>query len=436
MICAHWKLENLSEIFLHPAVALISIRIFAEITNLFSAFRAGDIFVYAEIACYIHRIICGDYCMTYVYNLKDWPQFYWNEAYLTALLAEVRYRQGRLLGRMEGVGFNLKAEANLNTITIDVLKSSEIEGEKLNADEVRSSVARRLGMDIAGLIPSDRHVEGVVEMMLDATQNSQAPLDEERLFGWHSAMFPAGRSGINRIVVGRYRDNTAEDPMQVVSGPLGKEKIHFEAPAAELLKGEMEKFLEWFNHEQKLDGVLKAGIAHLWFVTIHPFDDGNGRMARAITDMQLSRADKSSQRFYSMSAQIRLQRNAYYEILEKTQKGSLDITSWLEWFLACLDRALSNTDETLAGILHKARFWDKYSSTPLNDRQKIMLNKLLDNFEGKLTSSKWAKMTKVSQDTSGRDIQDLLEKGILAKEGSGGRSTSYILNNKATNEHD
>ena len=366
--------------------------------------------------------------MRYIYQLRGWPTFQWNQEKLASLLTNVRHRQGRLLGRMEGIGFNLQAEANLNTISLDVLKSSEIEGEKLNPDQVRSSVARQLGMDIAGLIPADRHVEGVVEMMLDATQNHQTPLDEERLFGWQASMFPTGRSGMHRIVVGQYRDNTVEDPMQVVSGPLGKEKVHFEAPAAEILQSEMKKFLDWFNQEEKIDPVLKAGIAHLWFVTIHPFDDGNGRIARAITDMQLSRADQSSQRFYSMSAQIRLERDTYYEILEKTQKNSLDITIWLEWFLACLDRALANTDVTLAGVLYKARFWDKCSSILLNDRQKMMLNKLLDGFEGKLTSSKWAKITKVSQDTAGRDIYDLLEKEVLMKEPGGGRSTSYILN--------
>jgi Fic family protein len=368
--------------------------------------------------------------MSYIYNHENWPNFHWNQDKLASLLAETRHRQGRLLGKMESLGFNLQAEANLQTITLDVIKSSEIEGEKLDHEQVRSSVARRLGMDAGGLIPSDRHVEGVVEMMIDATQNYKTPLTGDRLFGWHAAMFPTGRSGMRPIVIGRYRDNTKEDPMQVVSGPIGKEKVHFQAPDAPLLENEMEKFLTWFNQEKKLDAILKAGITHLWFVTIHPFDDGNGRIARAITDMQLSRADQSSQRFYSMSAQIRLERKDYYEILEKTQKYTLDITNWLEWFFECLNRAISNTDETLAVVMYKARFWDKHSHTPLNDRQRIMLNKFLDGFDGKLTSSKWAKITKASQDTAGRDINDLLEKGILVKEESGGRSTSYTLKDK------
>jgi Fic family protein len=328
---------------------------------------------------------------------------------------------------MEGLGFGLQAEANLHILTLDVLKSSEIEGEKLDADQVRSSIARRLGMDIAGLIPADRHVEGIVEMMLDATQNHRAPLTDERLFSWHAAMFPTGRSGMQRIAVRNYRNNSKEDPMQVVSGPMGKEKVHFQAPDSPLLVSEMNRFFEWFNTEKSLDPVIKAAVAHLWFLTIHPFDDGNGRIARAITDMQLSRADQSVQRFYSMSSQIRVERKEYYDILEKTQKGSLDITAWLDWFLNCLDRSLTNTDKTLGFVMKKARFWEKHSATALNDRQRTMLNKLLDGFDGKLTSSKWAKITKTSQDTAGRDINDLMQRGILVKELGGGRSTSYIL---------
>jgi Fic family protein len=363
----------------------------------------------------------------YIYQLKDWPTFTWDQDKIALKLAEVRHHQGRLLGRMEGMGFRLQAEANLHTLTLDVLKSSEIEGEILNLDQVRSSIARRLGMDVAGLIPADRHVEGVVEMMLDATQNYSQRLTHYRLFDWHAAMFPTGRSGMHKIVVGNYRNNTSDDPMQVVSGPMGREKVHFQAPASELLQGEMTKLLDWFNSNQKLDAVLKAALAHLWFVTIHPFDDGNGRIARAITDMQLSRADKSRQRFYSMSSQIRAERKEYYDVLEKVQKGSLDITDWLDWFLSCLDRALANTNETLGVVLQKASFWEKHSMTVLNDRQRVMLNKMLDGFEGKLTSSKWAKITKTSQDTAGRDINDLVNKEILIKELGGGRNTSYIL---------
>jgi len=364
---------------------------------------------------------------TYIHQYQEWPNFSWDLSKIAPQLAEVRHYQGRLLGRMEGMGFNLQVEANLHTLTLDVLKSSEIEGEILDADQVRSSIARRLGMDIAGLIPTDRHVEGIVEMMLDATQNYKALLTDERLFSWHAAMFPTGRSGMHKIVVGDYRGNSREDPMQVISGPMWKEKVHFQAPDSELLAGEMSKLIHWFNEANDIDPVLKAAIAHLWFVTIHPFDDGNGRIARAITDMQLSRADNSAQRFYSMSSQIRTERKEYYDILEKTQKGSLDITGWISWFLTCLGRALTGTDSTLAVVMEKARFWEKHSTTPLNDRQRVILNKLLDGFDGKLTSSKWAKITKTSQDSAVRDINDLLQRGILLKEPGGGRSTSYVL---------
>ncbi len=351
----------------------------------------------------------------YMYQLPHWPRFVWDQEMISPLVAGIRSRQGRLLGRMEALGFQLKAEANLQTLTLDVLKSSEIEGELLDADQVRSSIARWLGMDIAGLVPSDRHVDGVVEMLLDATQQYQQPLTADRLYGWHSALFPAGRSGMRSA------------PMQVVSGAMGKEKVHFEAPVADRLGEEMRQFINWFNEDKQMDPVIKAGIAHLWFVTVHPFDDGNGRIARAITDMQLARADESAQRFYSMSAQIRKDRKEYYEILESTQKGSMNITNWLGWFLQCLDRALEASSETLASVLKKASFWEKHATTSLNQRQRLMLNKLLDGFEGKLNTSKWAKITKTSPDTALRDIQDLMAKGILEKEEGGGRSTSYIL---------
>jgi Fic family protein len=364
----------------------------------------------------------------YIYQLRKWPHFYWNQEVVSPILAAVRHRQGRLLGRMESLGFNLQTEASLEMLTLDVLKSSEIEGEILNAEQVRSSIARRLGMDIAGLIPSDRSVEGVVDMMLDATQLYDHPLTANRLFGWHAAMFPTGYSGMHKIMVGYWRDNTRDDPMQVVSGPMGREKVHFQAPDADKLDAEMSRFLDWFNAPSDLDPVIKAAIAHLWFVTIHPFDDGNGRMARAIADMQLARADGTSQRFYSMSAQIRAERNAYYDILEGTQKGTLDITAWVTWFLQCLDRAFSATDGTLAAVIRKAKFWEQAAAQNLNKRQQLMLNKLLEGFEGKLTSSKWAKIAKCSQDTAIRDIQDLVERSILVKEAAGGRSTSYLLN--------
>ncbi len=364
----------------------------------------------------------------YIHQLPAWPSFQWDAEKLNKLLAGVHHQQGKLLGNMERMGFSLQAEATLQTLTLDVLKSGEIEGEWLDAAQVRSSIARRLGMDIAGLIPADRHVEGIVEMMLDATQHFNEPLTEERLFGWHAALFPTGRSGIHKIVVGAWRDNPPHDPMQVVSGPAGKEKVHYEAPAAELLADEMKAFINWFNTNVTTDPLVKAAIAHLWFVTVHPFDDGNGRIARAIADMQLARADRTAQRFYSMSAQIRKERNTYYTILEQTQQGSLDITDWLDWFLQCMNRSLLASENILATILYKANFWKEHAATVLSNRQIIMLNKLLDGFVGKLTTDKWAKMTKTSQDTALRDIQDLIQKKVLVKEPAGGRSSSYILN--------
>jgi Fic family protein len=327
---------------------------------------------------------------------------------------------------MEGLGFPLRTEAVLDTLTEDVLKSSEIEGEKLDRDQVRSSIARRLGIDIGGLTPADRNVEGVVEMILDATQHYDQPLTAQRLFDWHAALFPTGRSAMSRIKVGAWRDDR-KGPMQVVSGPIGKELVHYEAPVAARLRGEMKKFLDWFEKESSTDLVLKAGVAHLWFVTIHPFDDGNGRIARAIADMVLARSERSPQRFYSMSAQIRQERKAYYEILESTQKGDFDITRWLEWFLACLGRAFEGAETILAAVLNKARIWERFAGTDLNERQRSMINRLLNGFEGKLTSSKWAKLEKCSQDTALRDIEDLIRKGVLTKDSAGGRSTSYSL---------
>jgi Fic family protein len=365
--------------------------------------------------------------LIYIHQLPNWPEFYWSQSKVGTALSEVRHRQGRLLGRMEGMGFHLQAEASLQTLTLDVLKTSEIEGENLDREQVRSSIARRLGMDIGGLVPADRNVEGVVEMMLDATQNFNTELTEERMFAWHASLFPTGRSGMHKIVTGAWRDNKPDDPMQVVSGSIGKELVHFEAPASELLSREMEQFMNWFNKEYSIDPVIKAAIAHLWFLTIHPFDDGNGRIARAIADMQLSRSDSTSQRFYSMSAQIRKERTDYYNILEETQKGTLDITRWIEWFLSCLDRAIGSTDETLSMVLRKARFWEKHAESSFNNRQLIMLNKFLNGFEGKLNSSKWAKIAKCSQDTALRDIQNLVERQVLVKEPGGGRSTSYEL---------
>jgi len=366
--------------------------------------------------------------MTYIHNTKNWPKLTWSQERLAGQLAGVRHRQGRLIGRMEGLGFPLRSEAMLQTLTEDVLKSSEIEGEKLDKDQVRSSIARRLGLDIGGLVPVDRHVDGVVEMMLDATGHFADPLTEERLFAWHAALFPTGRSGMHKIVVGRWRD-AASDPMQVVSGPIGREKVHYQAPEAKRVPKEMRAFLKWFNGPQSSDPVLTAGLAHLWFVTIHPFEDGNGRIARAIADMALARSENSAQRFYSMSAQIRLERNAYYEMLEKTQRNGLDITPWLAWFLGCLDRAIDGAEHILTGIFTKAHFWETHSHKPFNERQRAVINQLFNGLEGKLTSSKWAKLAKCSQDTALRDIDDLVKRGVLVKEPGGGRSTSYALAN-------
>ncbi|MCX8490679.1 MAG: Fic family protein [Cyclobacteriaceae bacterium] len=363
----------------------------------------------------------------YIHLIKNWPDFTWQHEKLVHPLATVRHSQGRLLGKLEGLGFQLKAEASLGNLILDVMKSSEIEGEKLPIDQVRSSIARKLGMKVPGLVLTSRDVDGVVEMMLDATQKHDKPLTKERLFGWHSSLFPAGRSGLHKIQVGAWRDAEG-DPMQVVSGAMGKERVHFEAPEAARLEREMKLFLKWFNSSEEIDSILKAAIAHLWFVTIHPFDDGNGRIARAIADMQLSRSDQTNQRFYSMSAQIQQERKAYYDCLEKTQRGTLDITDWLLWFLHCFDRALSASTQNVAGVMNKATFWEKHRTVTLNPRQRTMLNKLMDGFEGKLTSSKWAKMTKSSPDTALRDMQSLMQAKILEKEEGGGRSTSYRIN--------
>jgi Fic family protein len=362
----------------------------------------------------------------YIHELTDWPRFRWNDAELAAPLAATRHLQGRLVGQMEALGFKVKEEAVLRSLTEDVLKSSEIEGETLDADQVRSSVARRLGIDIGGLKPADRHVEGVVEMMLDATQHFDQPLSAERLFGWHASLFPAGRSGMHRITTGAWRDDRTA-PMQVVSGPVGRERVHFEAPVAERLEEEMRRFIEWFNGDTMTEPVLKAALAHLWFVTVHPFDDGNGRIARAIADMSLARSEGSSQRFYSMSAQIREERGDYYRILEQTQRGTMDVTAWMAWFLSCLTRTIQGAQTALSGVIDKARQWEKLRHVPLNDRQRLVVNKLLEGFEGKLTTSKWAALTKSSTDTALRDIQQLVERGVLIRNQAGGRSTSYAL---------
>ena len=350
----------------------------------------------------------------------------WDRERLAEPLAALRLRQGRLIGHMEALGSRLRTEAVLETLTSDVLKTSEIEGERLDLGQVRSSIARKLGVNIGALKPADRNVEGVVEMVLDATRRYDRPLTASRLFGWQAALFPTGRSGLRKIRTGRWRDDRS-GPMQVVWGPMLREKVHFEAPAAARLSREMQTFLRWFNGRPQGDAVMKAALAHLWFVTLHPFDDGNGRIARAIADVALARSEGSPQRFYSMSAQIRQERNAYYAILEQTQRGGLDITPWMEWFLGCLDRAIRHAQTALQGVLGKARFWEKFAATSLNDRERKVVNRLLDGFDGKLTTSKYAKLTRCSQDTALRDIVHLMERGILRRGGAGGRSTNYEL---------
>lgn len=362
----------------------------------------------------------------YIHNRDNWTDFSWDNKKVLLKLSETRNLQGKLLGRMESLGFDLQNEAILNTLTLEIVKSSEIEGEILETEQVRSSIARRLGIDIAGAIESERHIDGIVEMMLDATQRYDLPLTKERLFGWHSALFPTGWSNMFKITVADWRKDI-KGSMQVVSGPLGREKVHFEALAAERIDSEMEKFLDWIETEKEVDPVLKAAISHLWFVTIHPFEDGNGRISRAITEMILARSDNSVKRFYSISAQIRVERKQYYEVLERTQKGDSDITEWILWFLECLQEAINSTYDVLQRVLQKAEFWKTHSATILNERQQKMINRLLEGFTGKLTTTKWGKICKCSQDTALRDIQDLIKKNILQKEPSGGRSTNYEL---------
>ncbi|MFT7638191.1 MAG: Fic family protein [Candidatus Omnitrophota bacterium] len=363
----------------------------------------------------------------WIHEHQNWSNFTWDAEALTSKLADIRYRQGRLLGRMESLGFELKREASLSTLTNDVVKSSAIEGENLNPEEVRSSIARRLGIDIAGLIPASRNVDGIVEMMLDGTQQFLKPLTKDRLFDWHAALFPTGRSGMHRITVGGWRTLDAGQ-MQVVSGPIGKEKVHFEAPSADRLEKEMYAFIDWFGNGHEIDPVLKAGIAHLWFVTIHPFEDGNGRIARAIGDMALTRADGTSDRFYSLTSQLEIERKGYYEQLEKQQRSVPEITGWLEWFLNCLGRAISSAEITLGNVLFKGQLWDKINQKPVNERQRLIINRMLeDDFKGYMNTSKYAKMAKCSNDTALRDIQDFKKNGIFIQNPGGGRSTSYRL---------
>jgi len=395
----------------------------------------------AENTAHNLRMKSGDYeC---VWQSNDWPNWRFDLAALAGPMAQVSRAQGLLMGRLADVGMALRDEASLAALTQDVVKTSEIEGEQLNVESVRSSIARRMGVDIGALAPVDRHVEGVVEMVLDATANCQAPLSRERLFGWHAALFPTGYSGLSRIKVGAWRDD-ASGPMQVVSGPIGRQRVRFEAPPAQRLALETSRFLDWINADPSngapINGspnelpLLKAGLGHLWFVTLHPLDDGNGRIARAIGDLLLACADGSPQRFYSLSAQIQQERKAYYDILEWTQKRSMDVTEWLTWFLNTLNRAVDQAQHTLDAVLTKARFWQRWAATPLNERQVKLLNRLLDGFEGKFTSNKWAAIAKCSPDTALRDINDLLARGVLRKSDAGGRSTSYVLDGPAAGE--
>jgi len=364
----------------------------------------------------------------YIYQKPDWPNFKWDIKSIILPLAAVRHLQGKLVGKMEVLGFKLRNEAALETLTTEIIKSSEIEGQILDLDQVRSSIARRLGIEISGLVPSDRNVDVIVEMMLDATRNYNKSMTTDRLFGWHAALFPLGRSGMYKIIVANWRDDST-GPMQVVSGALGKEKVHYQAPPAGTIRKEMKAFFSWFNKKSEEDLIIKSAIAHLWFVTVHPFEDGNGRIARALAEMLLTKSDNSPQRFYSMSSHIRSERKDYYNILEKTQKGTLNITEWLVWYLKCLEDALNSSDTILSKVLYKHKFWTKFATEILNKRQILLINKLLDDFTGQLTTSKWAKIAKCSQDSALRDIQDLLNKKILQKNPSGGRSTNYILVN-------
>jgi Fic family protein len=362
----------------------------------------------------------------YIHEHANWPVLRWDEAKLAGPLAEVRYLQGALIGRMQSLGFPLRAEAALQTLTRDVVKTSEIEGEMLDTRAVRSSIARRMGVEVGGLPPVDRNVEGIVDVMFDATHAYDQPLTAERLFGWHAALFPTGRSGRLRITVGAWR-NEASGPMQVISGPYGRETVHFEAPGHERLEGEMARFLDRFDAPSTTDPVLRSALAHFWFVTLHPFDDGNGRIARAIADLVLARSERSPQRFYSLSSQLQQERTAYYDVLERSQKGSLEVTPWMEWFLGCLKRAIQSSEVTLQAVLTQARFWESHADKAFNTRQRLLLNRLLEGFEGKLTSTKWALIAKCSQDTALRDIDDLMKQGVLARQDAGGRSTSYRL---------
>lgn len=373
--------------------------------------------------CFIYSVRIAEINL-YIYEHKNWTQFKWSESKISSLLAHVRNIQGRLIGKMEALGFDIQKSTTLEVITSDVLKSSLIEGENLNQQQVRSSIARRLGIEVVGTVPSERDVDGIVDMMLDATQNYEKPMSHERLYSWHAALFPSGYSGISKIKAGQYRDDK-NGPMQVVSGRFGNEKVYYQAPDATIIGDEMNDFINWVNSEKNIDPVISSAIAHLWFVTVHPFEDGNGRIARAIADMMLARSDGTKSRFYSMSSQIQAERDLYYDVLEDTQKGDCNIDKWLFWYLNCLEKSINNAEDIVAKAQNKSNIWLRLNQYPLNARQIKILNMLIDGFDGNLTSSKWAAINKCSQDTASRDIDDLITKGILMKSEKGGRSTNY-----------
>ncbi len=362
----------------------------------------------------------------FIHEHPEWPNFVWDSNVLLGPLAEVRHLQGKLIGEMKALGFPAVQNSAIEALVEDVRASSEIEGENLDRNSIRSSLATHLGIEIGGATAYDHRVDGIVQVVLDATQNYETPITAARLFGWHSTLFPTGWSGLRPIRVGQWRDDSG-GPMQVVSGPLGREKVHFRAPSAELMHVEMDRFMNWFETEVQLDAILISAVAHLWFITIHPFDDGNGRLARALSDMILARSERSNNRYYSMSSQILIDRNAYYDILEKTQRGDIDVTRWLLWFISCLASAITRSESTINNVKARTKFWDSIRSIEMNNRQQKILTRLLEGFEGKLTTAKWAKLAKCSHDTALRDIHDLLIKGLLQQEEAGGRSTSYSL---------
>lgn len=357
----------------------------------------------------------------YIHQTADWPHFIWDKEKIEAELIKVNKAAGFLEGRLSAIGFDVRQLAAVEALTHDIVASYEIENMVLDSGQVRSSVARRMGVRITGETEPSHYVEGVVEMMLDAVDNYRSPLTDERLFGWHNCLFPTGRSGMEVINVGRYRT----DAMNVESGAMGREKIHYHAPEPEMVPVEMERFLAWFNSDDTPEDYVKSAVAHFWFVSIHPFDDGNGRIGRAIADMALSQADNSTMRYFSISRQINKEKREYNNMLEHCQKGSCDITAWIHWYLGCMLRAISGAEDMLSSILDKAIFWQNHSQTTMNDRQKNALNIWLDGYEGKLTVKNWAKKANTSVDTAARDVKDLVDKGLLVPKSGKHRNVPY-----------